>query len=115
MSKSFHTQLGKRIRKLREQNDLTLESLANQIGSAKSYVWKLENRTPESPSANKLKQIASVFGMSLAELLEEEPANNDDNSDVAQLVSVFNTLDPDRKRLAMKVIKAMKHEAIATN
>ena len=43
--------LGDRIRNLRKEKGLTLDQLAEQSGSSKSYIWELENKSPPRPSA----------------------------------------------------------------
>ena len=40
---------GTRIKELRNKQKLTLEQLAQASGSAKSYIWELENKNPPSP------------------------------------------------------------------
>ena len=48
---------GTRIKELRNKQKLTLEQLAQASGSAKSYIWELENKNPPRPSADKLSLI----------------------------------------------------------
>ena len=36
--------LGAKIKELRKEKGLTLEQLAELIGSGKSYIWELENK-----------------------------------------------------------------------
>lgn len=40
----------------------TLEKLADETDSSKSYIWELENKNPPRPSAEKLTKIASKLG-----------------------------------------------------
>ncbi len=53
---------GERIKKLRTQKGLTLDQLAQETASSKSYIWELENKNPPRPSAEKLSSIASALG-----------------------------------------------------
>ncbi len=48
------TRLGEKLRDLRKQRGLTLEKLADMAGLSKSYLWELENRESQRPSAEKL-------------------------------------------------------------
>ncbi len=50
--------LGDRVRELRRKKGLTLEALAERVGSSKSYMWEIENKDVARPSAEKLHQIA---------------------------------------------------------
>ncbi len=55
--------LGDKVRDLRKKKGLTLEELANAIGSGKSYIWELENKGVKRPSAEKLNEIAKILGV----------------------------------------------------
>ena len=55
--------LGDKVRELRKKKGMTLEELANEIGSGKSYIWELENKGVKRPSAEKLNEIARVLGV----------------------------------------------------
>lgn len=68
MSDSF----AKKVRKLRTDNDLTLEDLANKLGTTKNYVWQLENKTPARPSGQLLLRIADIFGVSPDFLIDDK-------------------------------------------
>ena len=69
--------LGDRIRSLRKERGLTLDQLAEQSGSSKSYIWELENKSPPRPSAEKLAKIADKLGTTIEFLLEGETSRED--------------------------------------
>lgn len=69
--------LGDRIRTLRKEKSLTLEQLAEQSGSSKSYIWELENKNPPRPSAEKLSKIADKLGTTIEFLLQGESSQQD--------------------------------------
>jgi transcriptional regulator with XRE-family HTH domain len=60
---------GDRIKALRTERGFTLEKLAEETGSAKSYIWELENKNPPRPSAEKLAAIAGALGVTVDYLL----------------------------------------------
>lgn len=68
---STPSSLGRKIKELRKQRGLTLEELASETGSSKSYIWELENKPVAKPSAEKVGRIASVFGVTPEFLLDE--------------------------------------------
>ena len=75
MSESF----GKKIKHLRIQKKLTLDELAEQIGSKKTYIWQLENKTPARPSGKLLLDLADALGVSpdfLIDDTQEKPTTN---------------------------------------
>jgi transcriptional regulator with XRE-family HTH domain len=60
---------GKKIKDLRTKAGLTLDQLAHETGSSKSYIWELENKNPPRPSAEKLSAIAVALGVTVDYLL----------------------------------------------
>lgn len=48
---------------------MTLDQLAQETASAKSYIWELENKAPPRPSADKLSAIARALGVTVDYLL----------------------------------------------
>lgn len=66
------TDLGSKIRELRDNKGYTLEKLAELSGSSKSYIWELENKTAPRPSAEKLSKIAHQLGVTIEYLVDED-------------------------------------------
>jgi transcriptional regulator with XRE-family HTH domain len=56
--------LGKKVRQQRIRLGLSLEQLANQVGSTKAYIWQLENKKVARPSAELLLKVASALSVS---------------------------------------------------
>lgn len=66
-------QIGRRIRKLRKESNLSLSQLANDSGVSKSYLWKLEDgKTDVRPSGDTLYKIARALGTSMSRLIGHE-------------------------------------------
>jgi transcriptional regulator with XRE-family HTH domain len=66
------TRLGEKLRDLRKQRGLTLEKLADMAGLSKSYLWELENRESQRPSAEKLTALADALGVGTSFFLEDD-------------------------------------------
>lgn len=65
--------LGARLRKRREERELTLSKLAENAGVSKSYVWSLENgRANARPSGRTLYAIAKALGTTMTDLLGQQ-------------------------------------------
>lgn len=66
--------LAQRLRKLREEKELSLEALADRSGVSKTYLWELERDTKGAikPSADVLLRIANALSTTLANLLSLE-------------------------------------------
>ena len=74
---------GSRIKELRIKQGLTLDQLAQETGSAKSYIWELENRNPPRPSAEKLSTIAKALGVTVDYLFGRDEQSVGDATDLA--------------------------------
>lgn len=71
--------LGAKIKELRKQKSLTLEQLAVEIGSGKSYIWEIENKGVKRPSAEKLAAIAKALDVTTDYLVDNEQTEVSDN------------------------------------
>ena len=72
MSKTF----GERLQHHRKRAKFTLESLAKEVDSTKSYIWELENKPNIRPSAELVYRLATKLGTTVGVLMGElEPAD----------------------------------------
>jgi transcriptional regulator with XRE-family HTH domain len=62
---------------------LTLDQLAQETGSSKSYIWELENKNPPRPSAEKLSAIAAALGVTVDYLIGSDEQTLDEAEDTA--------------------------------
>jgi transcriptional regulator with XRE-family HTH domain len=71
MAKDDARAIGKRIRKFREDKDITAAQLAKDAGISRSYLSELENGTGNHrrPSANVLYALGKALGVSMSDLL----------------------------------------------
>ena len=74
---------GTRIKELRTKKGMTLDQLAQETGSAKSYIWELENKDPPRPSADKLSAFAKELGVTVDYLFGRDDQTLDEAVDVA--------------------------------
>lgn len=90
--------MGDRIRELRKRKGLTLDQLATNAGSSKSYIWELENKNPPRPSADKLSAIAEALDTTLDHLMGTSFNSEDDLSPEDRVFfRKFVSLDPKKK------------------
>ena len=67
----MYEEFGRKIKKLRLKEKLTLDELAEKIGSKKAYIWQLENKTPARPSGKLLLDLAGALGVSPDFLIDD--------------------------------------------
>lgn len=60
-----------RIKHYRESLGLTLQDVADKVGSSKAYMWALENKENPTPTVQMSIKLASAFGVSVEHLFRE--------------------------------------------
>lgn len=97
--------LREKLKKHRTELGFSLDELAKQSGSSKSYLWELENRDTLKPSAEKLAKIAEVLNITTEYLLDEK-ADVDDKLVQEVFFRKFNRLEEDDKKRVQEMIEA---------
>lgn len=96
--------LGDKLRKLRQEKHLSLDDLAEETHSSKSYLWELEKGT-KKPSAEKLAELAKYFAVTLDYLMNEE-----DNQPIGTAQKIFtrvNSLSEDDQKKIEAIIETL--------
>lgn len=57
------------VKRIRKENGLTLQGLADKAGLSKSYVWEIENGNAPSPSLTTGFAIADSLGVTIYALV----------------------------------------------
>lgn len=97
--------LGAKIHELRKQKGLTLEQLAEKIGSGKSYIWELENKGVKRPSAEKLAKIAEVLGVTTDFLVNNSQAEVTEDVIDQAFFRKFMGLDDEDKQKVRDIVE----------
>jgi transcriptional regulator with XRE-family HTH domain len=102
------TPFGIRLRELREAKGLTLQQVADTVGCSKAYVWELEMREGQRPTAERLNAIGKLLGVKVEDLLGEPIGTVTDASgtDVAFFREYAGMSEEEKKRYrdAMKLM-----------
>lgn len=115
------TSIGKLLRKVRKEKDLTMKELAELTNSSQGYISDIENRFT-IPSIPKLIEICSVLGISLKELFDDKTdiincpefyhQIKDLSSNQLELLNEFllftQTLSNEQIDLLIKLLKTVK-------
>ncbi|MFN4163115.1 MAG: helix-turn-helix domain-containing protein [Ferrovibrio sp.] len=97
--------LGEKIRKLRKDQGLTLDKLAELTESSKSYIWELENKNPPRPSAEKLAKIAEKLGTTIEYLMDEGKDVSVEDAADAQFYRQYKKMDPVTRAKIRRMVK----------
>ncbi len=85
--------LGAKIKELRKEKALTLEQLAEKIGSGKSYIWEIENKGVKRPSAEKLAAIAKALDVTTDYLIDDTQTEVSDDLEKEMFYRKLGQLD----------------------
>lgn len=100
--------LGEKLRDLRKQKGLTLEKLAHAAGLSKSYLWELENRESQRPSAEKLTALADVLGVSASYFIEEDVRTPEERHLDEAFFRGYQKLDPEAKEQIRRILNTFR-------
>jgi transcriptional regulator with XRE-family HTH domain len=101
--------LGDKIKELRKQRGLTLDKLAGAANLSKSYLWELENRESQRPSAEKLSAIADALGVSTEYFLEDDIRAPAEKHIDEAFFRGYKSLGPKEKERLRKILDAFKN------
>lgn len=102
--------LGEKIRKLRKEQGLTLDKLAELTNSSKSYIWDLENKNPPRPSAEKLSKIAEKLGVTIEYLLDQNQAVAEEDAADAHFYRKYQKMDATVKKKIRGMVKLWEED-----
>ena len=103
------TELGSRIKELRDKKGYTLEKLAELTQSSKSYIWELENKNPPRPSADKVSKIANKLGVTIDYLIGTEAGITVESATDARFYRKYQQMD-DKTKEKIRTIADMWDE-----
>ena len=102
------TKLGDKLRSCRTEKGLTLEALAHQAGLSKSYLWELENRESQRPSAEKLQGIADVLGVDVSFFIDDSVDDPQEAHRDKQFFRSYSKLDETAKEQLRRIVETFK-------
>lgn len=102
------TRLGEKLRDLRKERGLTLDKLAEMASLSKSYLWELENRESQRPSAEKLTALADALGVAATYFLEEDVRAPEERHLDEAFFRNYQKLEPDAKEQLRKILNTFK-------
>lgn len=89
-------QLGERLRRIRNQQGLTLHDVEERSGGEwKAVVIGSYERGDRAISVPKLARLAEFYGVPVSELLPGGTTSNDDGAEPSRIVIDLSSLDPD--------------------
>lgn len=107
---TMSSRLGQKIHELRKTNKLTLDALAAKAGLSKSYLWELENRESQRPSAEKLTALADALGVSASYFIEEDVRAPEERHLDEAFFRGYQQLEAPAKEQLRKILETFKKQ-----
>lgn len=106
---------GARLRRLREAKKLTLQQVADAVGCTKAYIWELEMKDGQRPSAERIQAIAKVLGVTMEDVMgepiEQVPQASPEDVLFFREYAGMTDEEKDRYRQALKIMFPDKGES----
>jgi transcriptional regulator with XRE-family HTH domain len=103
--------LGEKLRALRKMKGLTLDQLARETGSSKSYIWELENKPVARPSAEKIAKIAALLEVTAEYLLDENRTDAKPDDSDKWFFRRYEAADRNVKQQLQQILKVLDKNA----
>ena len=98
--------LAMRLKKLRANNKVSLQTVADDIGVSKAHIWELETGKSANPSVELIKKLADHFNVSVALLLDE--TSDDATLEETAFLRSYKELSPRSRELLRNLAKDLK-------
>ena len=104
------TMLNEKLKFLRKEKKLTLEGVANEVDSSRSYIWELENKPLKRPSATKLGMLAKLYEVTTEFLLDDEQTSMDANNFEKAFFRRFQKLPTETQKKLNDIMKVLEQD-----
>ena len=104
--------LSERLREIRKSKKLTLDQLAQSVGSSKSYIWQLESDSKIKPSVELVAKIAKALDVTVDFLISDEMDKMNEDQEAMVFFRGYKDLSEDSKELInlqIEKLKKMQH------
>jgi transcriptional regulator with XRE-family HTH domain len=100
--------LADRIKHYRIKKNLSLQDVATAVGASRAHIWDLETARSKNPSIELLTKLAACFGVSVSDLIEENPGAEDENSRVVGMYRELKGLSERDLDVIQQMVERLK-------
>jgi transcriptional regulator with XRE-family HTH domain len=94
--------LATKLKALRLKKNKSLQQVADAVGASKNHIWDLETGKSRNPSIELLTKLAKALGVSVADLIGENPGAKDEDPNVVAMYRELKELSPkDREAIQL--------------
>ena len=101
--------LALKLQHLRAKSRLSLQDVADAVGASKAHIWDLERGKSKNPSIDLLTNLANCFQVSVADLIGENPAGENEKPEIIAMYRELQQLsdaDLETIRIMMDRLKS---------
>jgi transcriptional regulator with XRE-family HTH domain len=104
--------LAAKLKVLRIRKGLSLQQLADDenVKSSKAHIWDLETGRSKNPSIELLTGLAKALGVSIADLVGENPTGKDEDPHIVAMYRELKDLTPEDRKVIQTVIDGFKRK-----
>jgi len=100
--------LADRIKEFRMKNRKSLQQVADAVGVSKAHIWDLETARSKNPSIELLRKLANYLGVGVADLIEENPATEEQGSRVLGMYRELKGLSDRDLDVIQQIVERLK-------
>lgn len=100
--------LADRIKEFRMKKKMSLQDVAECTGASKAHIWDLETARSKNPSIDLLKKLADCFGVAVSDLIEENPAAEQEASRVLGMYRELKNLSDRDLDVIQQMVERLK-------
>jgi len=100
--------LAQKLKALRLKKNKSLQQVADEVGASKNHIWDLETGKSRNPSIELLTKIAKCFGVSVSELIGENPAGSSEDPSVVAMYRELKELSPKDREAIQQMMDHLK-------
>jgi transcriptional regulator with XRE-family HTH domain len=104
--------LADRIKEFRVKKKKSLQEVADAVGVSKAHIWDLETARSKNPSIELLKKLANYFGVGVADLIEENPAVEEQGSRVLGMYRELKELSERDLDVIQQMVERLKSKDV---
>ena len=97
-----------KIKISRKSKGLTLEQLAQIVGSSKSYMWQLETDEKIKPSVELIAKIANALDVTVDYLIDQEIGEMDTDQEALVFFRGFKELNETSRKMIQEQMEHLK-------
>lgn len=100
--------LADRLKTFRMRKGMSLQALADAVGASKAHIWDLETARAKNPSIDLLKKLANTLGLGVVDLIEENPAAEEEGSRVLGMFRELKDLSERDLDVIQQMVERLK-------